>query len=331
MSPQVDPSSLGNSSVCDLNDDCKSGCFCTHKIDIPYNKTIRLVLSSAGKTRANRRFAHPIHLHGHHFHIVAMGYGEYNTTTGESLSPTKDIVCGSGSTRRVCVSPSWKSGAEPNVTTTLDQFTITKDTVLLPGLGYVVIHFRSTNPGWWLLHCHMLPHQNEGMALVINEAEERQPPAPDSICRHGNFTWTVEEFSEALEFEYTSPSPTSSSPATAMSSTATAIPTSHNSMTTGQPPPTPTPTPTQLQKRKEEENLNQDAIAGITVGVVVFLALCIAAILVVAIVLVARGIGGGGGGGKGGVKNPSAESRKENPNVPAGDEEDEVLENATAI
>ena len=195
MSPQVDPSSLDNSSVCDLNDSCRSGCFCTHKIDIPFNKTIRFVFSATGRRRINRRFTHPIHLHGHHFHIVAAGYGLYNETTGESIQPTEDIECGESSTVGRCINPTWTNGTEPEIT--LDEYTIRKDTVIMPGLGYIVVHFRSTNPGWWLLHCHLSPHHHEGMALVINEAKVRQPPPPAGLCDHGSFTWTMEDFNKA--------------------------------------------------------------------------------------------------------------------------------------
>ena len=262
MSPLLDPSSLGSSSVCNPDDDCENGCFCTHKIDVPYNKTIRLVFSSAGLRRTNRRFAHPIHLHGHHFHIVATGYGKYNETTGESINPTRDIECGEGSNNNVCIKPSWKNGFEPQIT--LDEHTITKDTVILPGLGYVVVQFRSTNPGWWLLHCHMLPHQSEGMVLVINEAQERQPPAPEGICHHGNFTWTVEQFNKALKFEYIPPSPSNDTPSK-------------------------TSTPPQSgmhEKKNENDKLSKDTTAGIAVGAAVFVGLCVTVLLTVAIVLV---------------------------------------------
>ena len=43
----------------------------------------------------------------------------------------------------------------------------------------------------------MEPHQLEGMALVINEAPEKQPPLPEGMQTCGNFTWTVDEFLKA--------------------------------------------------------------------------------------------------------------------------------------
>ena len=209
--------------------------------------------------------------------MVATGYGSYNETTGESISPTSDIECGPGSSNRVCIKPDWKAGAEPQVT--LDEFTIVKDTVILPGLGYVVIHFRSTNPGWWLLHCHMVPHQSEGMVLVINEAEERQPTPPDGICNRGNFFWTVEEFNKALQFEYVPPS--TRVPST--SSVHTSVPSPTSTLTTQ----VPSPTSTSMPKTGSEDGLTKDATAAIAIGVLLFVTFCIAVILVIAIVLVA--------------------------------------------
>ena len=248
--PLIDPESLDESSVCDLDDDCKDGCFCTHKIDIPFNKTIRFVFSTFGMSRINRRFSHPIHFHGHHFHVVGVGYGTYNETTGDVIQPTEDLECAPGSNRRTCIKPTWKNGSEPQFT--IDEYTIRKDTVMLPALGYVVVHFKSTNPGWWLLHCHILLHQAEGMVLVINEAQDRQPPPPAGMCARGNFTWTVEDFNKALEFVYI-------------------------------PPTLDEPT-----NDDDDDGLSADAKGGIAVGVVVFLAICIGAVLVVAILLVAK-------------------------------------------
>ena len=43
------------------------------------------------------------------------------------------------------------------------------------------------------------------MVLVVNEAQDRQPPPPAGMCARGNFTWTVEDFNKALEFVYIPP------------------------------------------------------------------------------------------------------------------------------
>ena len=199
ISPQIEPERVDASTLCNLTDTCfPNGCFCTHQIDIPYNKTIRFVFSTAGLQIDRRRFTHPIHFHGHFFNMVAIGYGTYNETTGEGIKPTEEIVCEEGSTKTFCIKPTWRNRTGPVVT--IDPYTVLKDTVMLPALGYVIVHYKSTNPGWWFLHCHIEPHTLEGMALVTNEALERQPPLPAGMRTCGNFTWSVEEFVEVLQF-----------------------------------------------------------------------------------------------------------------------------------
>lgn len=40
------------------------------------------------------RFSHhPIHMHGHGFAVLKVGYPEYDTTTGKWTSPSDDLVC----------------------------------------------------------------------------------------------------------------------------------------------------------------------------------------------------------------------------------------------
>lgn len=45
-----------------------------------------------------------------------------------------------------------------------------RDTVSVPGLGWVVIRFVSDNPGIWLLHCHIDWHMKTGMIAMIVES-----------------------------------------------------------------------------------------------------------------------------------------------------------------
>ena len=62
------------------------------------------------------------------------------------------------------------------------------------------MQFISDNPGFWFFHCHIEPHQLEGMALVINEAQAEQNPPPDGMRSCGNFSWNIEEFNQKLKF-----------------------------------------------------------------------------------------------------------------------------------
>ena len=182
-----------------LTDVCRkddNDCQCIHIVDIDSEfsgKTIRFVLSSLNITRGFS-FAHPIHLHGHSFHVVKIGYGSYNDDSNRIQSPTRDLSCDSP----CLTAPKWANGNAPDITIT--ERTIRKDTVIVPAGGYVVIDFIADNPGYWFLHCHIEPHQLEGMALVINELQDRQNPPPDGLPTCGDFTWDINEFNQKVTF-----------------------------------------------------------------------------------------------------------------------------------
>ena len=59
---------------------------------------------------------------------------------------------------------------EPNVT--LDATLPKKDTIFVPAGGYVVARVVRDNPGIWQLHCHITPHQVQGMTMVIDVSEQ---------------------------------------------------------------------------------------------------------------------------------------------------------------
>lgn len=81
--------------------------------------------------------AHPIHLHGHDFNVIASGTGTY-----ASAKPTLTLT---GAPRR--------------------------DVVMVPQNGYVVMAFITDNPGAWLMHCHIGYHTAEGLVLQLVERE----------------------------------------------------------------------------------------------------------------------------------------------------------------
>jgi len=103
---------------------------------------------------------HPIHLHGHSFHVLKIGFGSYNQSTGEYLSENTDIHCRT----QYCNQPQWKSSIAggndvPGLKTTKP---IQKDTLMVPVGAYAVIRFKSDNPGKWFLHCHIEFHSMQG-------------------------------------------------------------------------------------------------------------------------------------------------------------------------
>ena len=123
--------------------------------------------------------------------MVKVGYGNYSPDNRIDSSST-DLDCSKPCLR----APKWTSGVAP----TDIKITVRKDTVMVPVGGYVVIDFIADNPGYWFLHCHIEPHQLEGMALVINEAQTEQNPPPDGMHSCGSFNWSVEEFNQKLNF-----------------------------------------------------------------------------------------------------------------------------------
>lgn len=63
---------------------------------------------------------HPLHMHGHDFFILAQGSGSYSSSADLSTTnpPRRDVA-------------------------------------MLPASGYLVLAFKTDNPGAWLMHCHI--------------------------------------------------------------------------------------------------------------------------------------------------------------------------------
>ena len=147
---------------------------------------------------------HSFHLHGHHFYVVKIGYPSYSNATGDILAHNSDIFCADSTcahhhcTNTVCTEPSWANGL--NLQLSVDAKTPRKDTSIIPAGGYVVIRFISNNPGAWFLHCHILVHMIEGMAMILNVAPDFHNPPPSGFEKCGNFEMGSDEFYEKLLF-----------------------------------------------------------------------------------------------------------------------------------
>ena len=159
------------------------------------DNSVMMVLSAVG-FGTNRDFSHPVHLHGHSFYVVHVGYGTYSD--GILVNNSMDIECDTV----LCMNPRWRNGT-PNAvkvamssTGRLIDSAVRKDTVIVPAGGYVVIVFVGDNPGYWFLHCHIEVHQLEGMAVIIQEYSETEHNynLPTDINKPGKFNWTVANF-----------------------------------------------------------------------------------------------------------------------------------------
>ncbi|KAG8210487.1 Extracellular dihydrogeodin oxidase [Trichophyton interdigitale] len=96
---------------------------------------VLVIQNTAAALFAN--IAHPIHLHGHDFWVLAQ-------ETGKLWDGNMDSFKLKGVPRR--------------------------DTALLPARGYLAIAFRLDNPGAWLIHCHIAWHSSQGLALEFVES-----------------------------------------------------------------------------------------------------------------------------------------------------------------
>jgi len=126
---------------------------------LPTGKTVQLVLTNFMAKGAKISAHHPVHLHGHGFAVLKV---QESTKSGFN-SP--DIAC----VDDLCNKMVWKNhpvldfNAPP-----------VKDTVLIPVHGFVVIRFRTDNPGYWFLHCHHQQHLMDGMAMIVQVNAKRE-------------------------------------------------------------------------------------------------------------------------------------------------------------
>ncbi|RPB20392.1 hypothetical protein L211DRAFT_745684, partial [Terfezia boudieri ATCC MYA-4762] len=90
--------------------------------------------------------AHPIHLHGHDFVILAQSSDPFIYGHSYEL----DLV---NPTRR--------------------------DVVIVPANGFVIIAFKTDNPGTWLMHCHIAWHSSAGLVLQWVERPSEIPGLMD--------------------------------------------------------------------------------------------------------------------------------------------------------
>ena len=201
-----------------LNEKCTTGfvdcsfeiCRCVYIVDINDKSSYEFVFSAVGEGSVGNGsgFSHPVHLHGHSFHVVDISYGTYDNTTGFVNGTNSDVSCGSDAR---CTKPDWYNSTAPSKAITITNYTIRKDTIIVPAGGYVRVWIIANNPGYWFLHCHIEPHQMEGMAVIINELESKQNCPPSELMRNcGDFKWDVDSFNETVQFTGPCSSSTSS-------------------------------------------------------------------------------------------------------------------------
>ncbi|XP_023876557.2 laccase-7 [Quercus suber] len=120
---------------------------------LKYNSTVEIVLQNTAFVGIEN---HPIHIHGFNFHVLAQGFGNYDSVNDQG--------------KFNFVNPQ------------------TRNTIAVPVGGWAVIRFQANNPGIWLVHCHLDVHLPWGLAMAF-EVENGPtissilPPPPADLPR----------------------------------------------------------------------------------------------------------------------------------------------------
>ncbi|XP_050514560.1 uncharacterized protein LOC114336593 [Diabrotica virgifera virgifera] len=145
--------------------DCGPNCMCTHKVDIPLNAVVEVVLVDEVQ---QPNLSHPFHLHGYAFNVIGIGRSPDQNVKKINLKHALDLDRQGLLHRQFNLPPG-------------------KDTIAVPNNGYVVLRFRADNPGFWLFHCHFLFHIVIGMNLVFQVGSHRDlPPVPPNFPKCGD-------------------------------------------------------------------------------------------------------------------------------------------------
>uniref|UniRef100_A0A8W8NX73 Uncharacterized protein n=1 Tax=Magallana gigas TaxID=29159 RepID=A0A8W8NX73_MAGGI len=184
VSALTQPSELNTSCA---NCDAETSCECTHALNLKSGSEIIMVLSNIGTGAV---ITHPIHMHGHTFEVLKMGFPSVNETG--FLIPNNDIQCSPtlANNKSQCNNATWRNAtwndyrSIPNINV---EDPVRKDTIVVPYGGYSIIRIWATNPGVWFMHCHIDQHMIEGMALMLNESFENIGDLPIGLQTCHNF------------------------------------------------------------------------------------------------------------------------------------------------
>nr|BAJ83487.1 laccase 2 [Riptortus pedestris] len=145
---------------------CGRNCMCTHKVDIPLNAIVEVVMVDEVQ---QPNLSHPFHLHGYSFNVIGMGRSPDRNVKKINLKHALDLDRRGLLNRQFNLPP-------------------LKDTIAVPNNGYVIFRFRADNPGYWLFHCHFLFHIVIGMNAILHVGTRADlPPIPHNFPTCGDF------------------------------------------------------------------------------------------------------------------------------------------------
>ncbi|XP_071793343.1 uncharacterized protein [Asterias amurensis] len=154
-------------------------CKCIHTIELQLNQRIEIILFNPNIEGFS--VLHPMHLHGMQYKILAMDRIE-----NASIENIRQLY------------RQGKIIRNPNGPY--------KDVVIVPNGGYTIFQVNAWNPGWWIFHCHIEFHLEEGMALLFHVGEQRDlPPIPPAFPKCGVWPPNTPVLTETMEEEEAEP------------------------------------------------------------------------------------------------------------------------------
>ncbi|KAL8339705.1 hypothetical protein RB601_006013 [Gaeumannomyces tritici] len=113
---------------------------------------------------------HPMHLHGHDFYLLGRSPAQTNPFAG----------------------PVRRFNAATDLATLRFDNPVRRDVTMLPANGWIVVAFRTDNPGAWLFHCHIAWHVAQGLSVQFLERVQDIPSAfPLSAIEPTCSQWTA--------------------------------------------------------------------------------------------------------------------------------------------
>ncbi|KAL4229074.1 hypothetical protein ACF0H5_012113 [Mactra antiquata] len=184
------------SGFCDDHNNCgpEKVCSCNAPLNVNFGDTVQINILNVGNLA---RSSHSIHIHGYSFHIVKVGYGEPRIDNSDIDCHTDDqgsSLCNNN--------PAWRntSWADGNIPDLKISKAVRKDTVTVPGKGYVIVRFKADNPGLWFIHCHLEIHSTiRGMGILLNDSFSHVPPPPYGFPECRSFSANMAPTRETTE------------------------------------------------------------------------------------------------------------------------------------
>ena len=120
----------------------ENGCKCFHVLHVDIGDVVELFFINPAE---DKPIAHPMHLHGYYFNVIASG----PIPESNPMEYVRMLNENGGIDRNLHHPPQ-------------------KDSLQTRPGEFMLVRFIADNPGYWTMHCHISYDVIEGQALVIN-------------------------------------------------------------------------------------------------------------------------------------------------------------------